>query len=66
MGCPASAACACWNNHGLPKQPRPIMAMSAPVNARMRMASSGVNMSPLAMTGMPTACFTSRMVVQST
>ena len=41
---------------GLPKQPRPIMAMSAPVCRRMRTASWGENTSPLAMTGMDTAC----------
>ena len=41
------------------------MAMSAPVNCKMRTASSAEKMSPLAMTGTDTASFTWRMVVQS-
>ena len=65
MGRPSSAALACWNSQGLPKQPRPIMAMSALVCCRMRTASSGFQMSPLAMTGMLTASFTCRMQFQS-
>ena len=42
-----------------------IIAISAPVKSKMRTASWGENTSPLAMTGMDTACFTWRMVVQS-
>ena len=58
---PSRAAWARWKIHGLPKQPRPIMAMSAPVYRRIWGASSGSNTSPLAMTGMFTASFTARM-----
>ena len=65
MGLPSSAALACWNSQGLPKHPRPIMAMSALVCWRMRTASSGFQISPLAITGMDTASFTARMQVQS-
>ena len=64
-GCPSSTALACWKIQGFPKQPRPIMAMSAPVWSRIRSASSGFQMSPLAMTGMDTASFTARMAFQS-
>ncbi len=65
MGSPARAARASRKIQGLPKHPRPIMAMSAPVCFKMRTASSPENTSPLAMTGMDTASLTSRMVVQS-
>ena len=41
------------------------MAASARVYRRMRSTSSGSKMSPLAMTGMPTASFTARMQFQS-
>ena len=64
-GRPSNTAWACWKIQGLPKQPRPIMAMSAPVWRRIRWASSGFQMSPLAMTGMDTASFTARMAFQS-
>ena len=65
MSRPESAAADCSKSHGLPKLPRPIIAMSAPVNLRMRTAASGEKTSPLAMTGMLTACLTSRIVFQS-
>ena len=65
MGCPSRAALACWNSQGLPKHPRPTMAMSALVCCRIRTASSGFQMSPLAMTGTFTASLTARMQVQS-
>ena len=65
MGLPSRAALACWNSQGLPKHPRPIMAMSALVCCRMRTASSGFQISPLAITGMDTASLTARMQFQS-
>ena len=61
---PSRAALHWANSQGLPKIPRPIMAMSAPVYLRMRGASSGLNTSPLAITGMCTAFFTSRIQSQ--
>ena len=41
------------------------MTASHPVSAIMRTASCGVRMSPLPITGMRTACFTSRITLQS-
>ena len=50
---------------GLDDAARPIMTASQSVSATMRTASSGVMMSPLPMTGILTASFTSAMRVQS-
>ena len=61
----SSSAFARSNSHGSPSEPRPIITPSAPVCARMRTASSGSATSPLANTGMETACLTSRIASQS-
>ena len=65
MGRPSSTALACRNSQGFPKQPRPTMAISALVCCKIRAASSGFQMSPLAITGTDTASFTARMQFQS-
>ena len=61
MGRPSRAALHWAKIQGLPNTPRPIMAISAPVYFKMRGASSPLNTSPLAMTGIFTACLTSRI-----
>ena len=55
-----------WRNiHGFEEAARPIITASQPVCCTIRTASSGVMMSPLPITGIFTAAFTSAMRVQS-
>ena len=54
--------CSIWRKiHGLALAARPIMTASQPVSRTMRTASSGVTISPLPITGILTAAFTSAM-----
>ncbi len=62
---PRSACLICPNSQGLPRAPRPMAMPSAPVWFSSTCAFWGVNTSPLAMTGILTACFTWAMTPQS-
>ena len=57
-GRPRRAASMRPTSQGAPMVPRPTITPSAPVTSRQRRASSGLVMSPLAITGIARACFT--------
>ena len=63
---PVNAAESSANNHGRPRQPRPMTTPSQPVAAIMASASPASKMSPLPSTGMVvTVCLSSAMRFQS-
>ena len=62
---PEKTAARSRNNHGRPRQPRPMTTPSQPVSAIMRSASDASQMSPLPSTGIETCCLSSAIADQS-